>query len=275
MDVILSHITALEVLRRWDSFKLVLQPLQGGDSCIPLRAPNSEQFTVVSQLSALSGATLPIHVLVRDHGHRSYTDKVFSHAPLPYYPEGSFFSIAPGVSCCGPELVTLQMVEYATNLELLLLVDGESAARIRKPDLMILAPHSQADEGVSRGTRFEAVALDYQGAYHRDPFQESKDIDRRNELLACDVKDYEIAKEHFSDVSYLNWLASRIRRDLGMEEPQLNAQEQATFRKRSLELNEQLRSIDGLHWTARSKDLVMAGAHDFFGSAIPCKSIAP
>lgn len=217
-------------------------------------------------LPVLAGATLPLHVLVEGRGGRRYTDAVFSHAALPTYPEGSLFFVAPGVACCGPELVALQMTEYATDLELTLLVDelcshysiqpnakkglvqrgqplttldriealvdslpgargtkrlraalsvarersgsllecktchqlefprlkggyaiavvglndavaveragavlGEAATRIRKPDLMILAPGDAQGPEVGVGTRFAAVAIDYQGVYRRDP----------------------------------------------------------------------------------------------------------
>lgn len=367
MDAILSHITALEVLRRWDSFKLVRRLAPADITRAPRQAPDVEQLGALMSLPVLAGATLPIHVLVDGRDGRRYTDAVFSHAALPAYPEGSLFLVAPGVACCGPELVALQMTEYATDLELTLLVDelcshysiqpsaekglvqrreplttldkiralidalpgargtkrlrsalaaarersgspqesktchqlefprlkgghgirvvglndpvaveragsvlGGAAARIRKPDLMILAPGGDVGPERGAGTRFAAVAVDYQGVYHRDSVQEGKDINRRNELLACDVKDYEIAKEHFADVGYLDWLASRIRRDLGLAEPRLSAQEEAAYRVRRHELNEKLRAIDGLHWTRRAKHLVMAGARDFLGTSIPC-----
>ena len=307
MDAILSHITALEVLRRWDSFKLVRRLAPADITCAPRQAPDVEQLGALVSLPVLAGATLPVHVLVDGRDGRRYTDAVFSHAALPAYPEGSLFLVAPGVACCGPELVALQMTEYATDLELTLLVDelcshysiqpsaemglvqrreplttldkiralidalpgargtkrlrsalaaarersgspqesktchqlecprlmgghakrvvglndsvaveragsvlGGAAARIRKPDLMILAPGGDVGPERGAGTRFAAVAVDYQGVYHRDPVQEGKDIDRRNELLACDVKDYEIAKEHFADVGYLDWLAATL-----------------------------------------------------------------
>ena len=365
MDVILSHTTALEILRRWDSFRLLDRSRFSSAARAPRNSPNAEQLDVLMSLPVLAGATLPIHVLVDERGGRRYSDVVFSHAALPAYPERSLFVIAPGVACCGPELVALQMTEYATDLELTLLVDelcghyaiqphsnsglvqrrhplttldkirtlidalpgvrgtkrlraaislarersgspqeskschqlefsrlkgghgiqvaalndpvavaragavlGEMSSRIRKPDLLILAPGGTAAPRRDGGTIFSAVAVDYQGVYHRDPVQEAQDINRRNELLACDIKAYEIAKEHFSDVEYLDWLASRIRRDIGLVEPRLSSQEEAEYRRRRRALNESLREIDGLHWTARSKHLVMAGAHDFYGATI-------
>ena len=366
MDVIFSHITALEVLRRWDSFKLIGSSSNNGARHIPRSAPGADELSDIVQLPVLAGTTLPLHVLVEDKNRRLYNEKVFSHAVLSAYPEGSFFSVAPGVLCSSPELVALQMTEYATDLELLLLVDElcshyaiqphaktglvqrgtplttlrkiekyledtgmvrgasrlrrtldiarersgsppesktchqfelclakggyslevvalndpieverartvlkDASPRIRKPDILLLAPGGTSHAIAGTRTGFHAVAVDYQGGYHRDPGQAVRDIDRRNELLACNVKDYEIAKEHFADIGYLDWLVTRIRRDLGIAEPKLTPQAAADYQKRRAELNEELRAIDGLHWTARSKRLVMAGAPDFFGATIP------
>lgn len=137
--------------------------------------------------------------------------------------------------------------------------------RIRKPDIMLLAP----GDALVAPTPFKAVALDYQGAYHRDAAQEARDINRRNELLASDIKDYEIDREHYDDVDYLDWLVSCIRRDLGIPEPRLRASSIASLRARREALSAKLGAADGLHWTCRERGLVMAGATDFTGRATP------
>ena len=364
MDIFFSHTTALEIIRRWDSFLLMGAEGGGGSGAPSPDMPGSELVgSLVDGLPALSGATLPLHVLVGGSERRRRTEVVCAHLARPSYPEGSFFPVAPGVWCSTPELVALQMAEFATDLELTMLVDelcglygiqpyarsglvqrdrplttlarieryvdeagqargaaklrralgrareqsgspqesrgchrlefgpleggygisvvalndpltveragallAETATHVRKPDLLLLAPGGR--DGAP--TPFRAVAVDYQGRHHREEARASADVTRRNELLACDVKDYEIAKEHFADVGYLDWLTSRIRRDLGIAEPRLSAQEEAAYRARRHELNEKLRAIDGLHWTRRAKHLVMAGARDFLGTSIPC-----
>lgn len=363
MDIIVSHITALEVLRRWDSFKLVETSEAVRNPTLPNRMPTAREIKAsLEQLRPLSGATLPLHVLVASTAGRHPSPKAVAHLAQRDLPDGSFFSLAPGVFCSSPELVALQMAEYASDLELLMLVDElcghygvqprsskglvkrrdpltsvarissyldkvgaarcaaklrralerardrsgspmESrcahrlefepirggyglevvalndpvaversdallvgmSTRVRKPDIILLAP---GDDACAR-TPFRGVALDYQSEYHREEAQEARDINRRNELLAVDVKDYEIDKEHYDDVDYLDWLVSRIRSDLGIPEPCLSARSQATWRDRRVRLCRDLAAADGLHWTGRKRGIVMAGAADFKGESLP------
>lgn len=362
MDAIFSHTTALEVFRRWDSFKLLTEQNVVTEPDIPQRMPTKvEVNALVARVTKLEGATIPLHVLVASRGARHPAECVVAHLGLPHYPSRSFVHLAPGVACARPELIVLQMTEYATEIELLLLVDelcghygiqprskdglvkrnepltsverikafleeagpvrgarklgrvlefardrsgspqesrtchrfefnrvrggyeikivglndpvaveragsvlGESSARIRKPDLMLLAPSSDQ----KAPTPFSAVAVDYQGGYHRDETQQSKDIDRRNELLAQNVKDYEIAKEHYDDIAYFDWLASRIRLDLGIKEPRLSARGQELWQRRKADLNARLVRADGLHWTSRKDPLVLSGAREFAGHVV-------
>lgn len=363
MDIILSHTTALEVLRRWDSLRLIESSSATRQPELPGRMPTMREIEpVLARKQALSGATLPLHVLAASSAGRHPSPKVVAHLAQSDYPEGSFFSLSPDVFCSAPELVALQMAEYATDIELLMLVDelcghygiqprsskglvkrntpltsvarisafldnvgsarcvaklrraldrardrsgspqeSRSAhrlefepirgghgldvvalndpvaversdallvgvsTRIRKPDIILLAPGTEKDAP----TPFLGVALDYQGGYHRDQAQEGRDINRRNELLAADIKDYEIDKEHYDDVDYLDWLASCIRNDLGIPEPRLSASSLASWRERRERLCAELAAADGLHWTGRRRGIVMAGAADFKGEALP------
>lgn len=354
MSIVLSHITALEILRRWDAAALIAR----GRRARPLRVPgcmptDAELAEAYERTPMLADCERPIHVLVSSVGGRHASGGAVAHLSQGCWPTTSFFSLAPDVTCSGPELVLLQMSEYATELELLMLVDelcgyyavqpaaktglvkrydpltsvdkvatfltevgprrgsvklgrvlsmardqsgspAESRAahllelppirggndlpivamndsllvaradgllapcseRVRKPDILLLAP----DEDRPRVTPFRAVALDYQGGYHRDPLQEGRDINRRNELLACDIKDYEIASEHAADLDYLDWLVGRIRRDLGIERGRVRPEREAARRARREALHKQLLAADGLHWTNRSEPLVMRGA---------------
>lgn len=363
MDIVFSHITALEVLRRWDAFKLVAT----GGNAVPVgsRMPFAcEVEDATRRVPALSGATLPLHVTLRDGCARHRTGLVIPHLQGFEVPAGATFPLAPGVSCAGPELVALQMSEFATDVELLLLVDelcgyygiqphaqsglvkwpqpltsierierlidsvgpvrgtkrlrralenardrsgspmesrichrlefslvrggygldvvalndpvvveradaalGSLPTRIRKPDILLLAPDANSEAP----TPFRAVAVDYQGSYHRDATQESRDINRRNELLAHDIKDYEIAKEHYDDSVYLDWLVSRIRHDLGIPAPRFSERSREVWERRRQALNAELSRADGLHWTRRSEPLLMFGAREFSGGVVAAR----
>lgn len=124
MDIILSHITALEVLRRWDSFKLVEASAATGQIAPPERMPTVREIeSRLAGLCPLSGVTLPLHLIVASPSGRHPSPRAIAHLAAHCYPYGSFFSLAPGIFCSAPELVVLQMAEYATELELLMLVD--------------------------------------------------------------------------------------------------------------------------------------------------------
>lgn len=362
MEVFLSHITALEIVRRWDSFLLMGDAGNASANEPPRDMPDARHVgLLVTAIPALVGATLPLHLLIRGTDRRRRTEEACAHLARPSYPEGSFFSIAPGIWCSTPELIALQMAEFATELELVMLIDelcglygiqpraqsglverslplttlarirsyldasgqtrgarklrralerarersaspqesrgchrlefspleggyglrvvalndpvavertdslfAGSAMRVRKPDLMLLSP---GDPNGGR-TPFRAVAIDYQGRHHRDQTQESDDIVRRNELLACDIKDYEIAKKHYDDRRYMDWLVGRIRRDLGIPEPRLSPKLAAELPALRDDLTHRLAAADGLRWTARRRPLLMAGAHDFVGRTV-------
>lgn len=123
MDILLSHTTALEVVRRWDSFRLMERGALAASPAPPPSAPGSDELRAALALDSLAGAGRPLHVLVARGVSRNRSALVVPHVALDAYPPGSFFALAPGVFCSSPELVALQMTEYATDLELLLLLD--------------------------------------------------------------------------------------------------------------------------------------------------------
>lgn len=354
MTICLSHTTALEVLRCWSAPRLLERGRRREALPAPERMPDpAGAAAILARLEPLSSVRPPHHVIVSGETARHRSELLVAHQAWPSYPPGSFFSLAPDALCATPELVALQMSEYASDLELLLLVDelcghygiqpraakglvkrrdpltsieriegyldlmgpcrgaaklrrallraraqsgspresrtvhrlefcprlggyglevvglndpvlveragavlGEARERIRKPDIMLLAP-ADAPAG---SMPFRGCALDYQGGYHRDELQEGKDTNRRNELLACGIKPYEIAREHYDDPGYLDWLVSRIRRDLGIEEPRLDARARETRRARRERLRRELDQADGLTWTGRSDALLMEGS---------------
>lgn len=354
MTICLSHTTALEVLRCWNAPRLLERGRRRESLPAPERMPDpSWAAATLARLEPLSAVSTPHHVIVSGETARHRSELLVAHQARRRYPPGSFFSLAPDVLCATPELVALQMAEYASDLELLLLVDelcghygiqpraakglvrrrdpitsvdgiiayldlmgpcrggsklrralararersgspresktvhrlefsprlggyglevvglndpvlveragaalGEAQERIRKPDIMLLAP---ADAPLG-SIPFRGCALDYQGEYHRDEAQKEKDTNRRNELLACGIKPYEIEKDHYDDPGYLDWLVSRIRRDLGIEEPSLGERAREARRARRERLRLELDRADGLTWTGRAEPLLMEGS---------------
>ena len=354
MPIFLSHTSALEVIRRWDSFRLIERGLREEARPVPRKMPGAqevEQMCGVSQV--LADISKPLHVLVADTRGRHHSELLVPHLSSSPVPAFAQFELAPGLTCSSPELVALQMTEYASDLELLLLVDElcghygiqpranngmvkrsdpltsverishlldsigpcrgsaklrralalarirsgsppesktvhrlefcarrggydlpvvglnnalltdradsvvlGTSVRIRKPDIMLLAPE-ETESNVKMP--FRAVAVDYKGGYHRDPWQDKLDVNRRNELLARGVKDYEMEAAHASDLAYMDWLAASIRKDLGLSEPRRTRADEDAYRTRRALLASELGRIDGLSWTARDVPLIMAG----------------
>lgn len=353
MGIVLSHVTALEVLRRWDAPRLIERGRLERPARLPDRMPSPAQLAcALERVPCLADVSLPLHVLVGTERGRHRSDLLRAHLTSAQLPPAALFRLAPDVLCAGAELVALQMSEFATDIELLLLVDelcghygiqplarsglvsrpdpltsvsrigglldalgdvrgasklrralararersgspqesrtvhrlefsvrcggfglevvglndpvlvGRADAllsgvseRVRRPDILLLAPEQASGE-----MPFAGVAIDYQGAYHRDPLQEGRDINRRNELLAAGIKDYEVAREHAADLTYMNWLVSCVRRDLGLAEPRPPRAVGEARAARRARLAEKLDAADGLRWTGRDLPLVMAEA---------------
>lgn len=118
MDVILSHITALELIRQ----PYFPSRLASSASC-PTRMPRrSELVELVSANPQLKNATLPLHVLVGPNCPRNRTKLVCPHVFSAAPPSGSFVSLAPGIRCVSPLLLTVLMAPHLTHNELVLLL---------------------------------------------------------------------------------------------------------------------------------------------------------
>lgn len=350
----LSHITALEVLRRWDAPRLIARGRDDSGGAAPTDPPSSEALErAMEACPALAQTSEPRHLIVSQREGRRHCSGVVTHLLSGALPPQATFRLGHDVSCSSPELLALQMAEYATDLELLLLIDelcglyaiqptaklglisrtsplttperiaafldqmgprrgasklrraladaragaaspreamtvhrlefsprrggyglkvvalnepiqvarvdrilGEAGTRIRMPDIVLLSPN----EGAGTAMPFRGVAIDYQGGYHRDPLQEASDTNRRNELLACGIKDYELDAQHFESVPYMDWLARAIRSDLGIGEPRRSPEAEEAYRVRRELLAQRLAKIDGLTWTGRDVPLYSAGS---------------
>ena len=116
--------------------------------------------------------------------------------------------------------------------------------RVRKPDLLLLAP-----EDAGRPSPFRGVAFDYYGDWHARPDQVKKDTNRVNELLAHDIKDYVIWKENYDDIGYMDGVMARARGDIGLPARKVSrARAQSELRAR-VALWAELEGIDGIRWS--------------------------
>ena len=114
--------------------------------------------------------------------------------------------------------------------------------RTRKPDLLFLGGKDSEKRG---------ACLDYMGVQHTQEGQVRRDAGRRNELIANGFSPYEIYKEHYDDLTYLDALMARIREETGMprhDVPPARAVWEAERRRR---LWQELECVDMSSWTQR------------------------
>lgn len=122
MDILLTHTTALEVLRstrlRWR-----LERRERCDACVPNCVPSSEELrALIAQTPELAHTALPLEVLVTRDAPRSRSKLVRTHPSPAELPAGSAFEVAPGVRCVSPEHLPVVMTPLLTDLELAFLL---------------------------------------------------------------------------------------------------------------------------------------------------------
>ena len=116
--------------------------------------------------------------------------------------------------------------------------------RVRKPDLLLLAP-----EDAAAAARFRGVAFDYYGDWHTKPEQVKRDTKRANEFLAHDFKDYVLWKENYDDIDYMDGVMAKARRDIGLPERKVSFRRARAEREARVALWKELEGIDGIHWS--------------------------
>lgn len=171
------------------------------------------------------------------------TGKVRAALPLVSVDSGSPYESKLALRLRGaPEIGGYGLDVVSLNEELDLEAIGREfdAKRVRKPDILILAPPST---GPDPSMPFRGVAVDYKGRVHDDPVVAERDDTRRNELLAHGIKPYEIRKAHYDDIAYMDDIVAKIRRDL-----RLPADDLAFGRARREALHDALERVDGIHW---------------------------
>ncbi len=112
--------------------------------------------------------------------------------------------------------------------------------RTRKPDLLFIN---------DSGARRRRVCLDYMGSQHEPNVR--ADTARRNELLAAGFIPYEIYKEHYDDLAYMDGLMAQIRNDLGLPAKDQPERKAARLLQRRRDLWHELEAIDMMAWTQR------------------------
>ena len=112
------------------------------------------------------------------------------------------------------------------------------ALQRRKPDLMFR--HGDA-----------CACLDYMGAWHDSAAGVRRDTERRNELLAAGFKPYEIFKDEYDDLDYMDSLMSQIRDELGMPRSKSGRERKLERWRARKRLWKQLEKIDLLAWETR------------------------
>lgn len=140
----------------------------------------------------------------------------------------------------------LNVLSMNEPLEVERIVEG-LAPGTRKPDIL-LRPTDPKAKGAYRG-----AAVEYLGKVHETPARIAADRRRRNELTALGIKEYEVDRELYKDLSYMDGLVARIRDDLGLARIGLTLAEVERRRRLRCQLYEELERIDGVHWDGRER----------------------
>lgn len=127
-------------------------------------------------------------------------------------------------------------------VELERISSGIKTLQVRKPDLLLLGKDGGG-----------GVCLDYMGAWHASERNVRRDANRRNELIAAGFKPYEIFKEHYDDLDYLDGLIEAIRADLGISRREVTLERQRKLRRARFALWRDLEAIDLRAWEWREE----------------------
>ncbi len=113
------------------------------------------------------------------------------------------------------------------------------ALRRRMPDLLF--KHGEA-----------CACLDYMGAWHDSPEGVRRDTERRNELLAAGFKPYEIFKDEYDDLDYMDSIMAQIRDELGLPKTKAGRQRKVERWQARRRLWAELEEVDILGWETRA-----------------------
>ena len=100
--------------------------------------------------------------------------------------------------------------------------------------------------------------MEYNGRDHDTPQQIAEDARRTNELVAVGIPEFVVRREQYDDLDYMDGLALRIRRELGLPRLCLTRKEAARRRKLRQHLYEELELIDGICWNGKEQERLRA-----------------
>ena len=104
---------------------------------------------------------------------------------------------------------------------------------VRKPDILVASPD---------GTHI--CAFEYLGKRHNDPKRLVEDANRSNELKAMGISEYQIRKEQYDDLDYMDGLVEIVRAELGYPRVGMTSATAKKRKDRRRELVKELRLLD-------------------------------
>lgn len=120
MDILISHLTALSAMRRWE-LRRDFDPLCRSAMEVPTSIPSpSEVSRIISAAPFLEDLPHPLHVCAQ--GVRARREDLTSHVVAASLPYGSVIGLGHGLLCVSPEHLVVQVARYLTDLELMMLL---------------------------------------------------------------------------------------------------------------------------------------------------------
>lgn len=125
-------------------------------------------------------------------------------------------------------------------------VGKRGSRKVRKPDFVF---------GALPGSRAKArfVALEYNGNDHLTRERQAEDERRTNEILAYGGIEYQLNKELYDDLEYMDALMRTIADDIGRPCYRMTEERKRKRRALRLTLKEELDRIDGVTWGGRKR----------------------
>lgn len=279
MTILLSHISALEALRRLGCIRQ--EPIDANAVALDC-APDASRAAALWE-SALPGTPqAPLHVQVPQGSPRTRGGALVTH-PMGEPPTGEVLSLCKELACPTPSQLLVQLEPRLTRLELLTLMEelmGTYAVRLDAPRGMVARPSPLLTPeeletrlglaGSATNHRKLRWALDRAVPGSASP-REPKLVLRlslqaslggyglavaglNQELAVAGIAEYRVDKALYKNLGYMDSLVEQIRTELGMPREHLSRRQREQRRKLRLELFDELEEIDGVTWDGRARE---------------------
>lgn len=225
MDIVISHIAALQVIRQ-PYFPRYLATAELCPSALPAHLPSpaelKEAHKTCGQLAGIEG---DLGLLI--------SSKKGTHACAGARPHVYSGTVPPGAI-------------LNDEVELTELAGAVPAAKKRKPDLLVSPVH--------KDTSVRGACIDYMGSeWHTSADAIKNDAIRRNELLAAGYIPFEIFKDQFADIDYMDGLMRSVREAACLPARRIGRARAKKERSAREELWARLSSVDVRAWTSREE----------------------